>query len=431
MLVFQCKPCFDFCIGPNFRIFPWSTNIDICVDDASCAFGSAGIARYCSPLAQCMQDCASTCLNSCLSDKYHALWSSLTSLVLLWLAWAVLPCCAGLVRVTVGALAIISLIPMVGATILLGDLWRQNMYGTGWQYLQDETFKNVTPNHIPVVIVCLLLIGDLLMMLAYFNIALKIANPVNTLKRVAKPRVAEPAKEQGPTAMAFIPTAPEVKFDKPKEYDVTVGIEFGLDPATGEVRVERVYDTGPAFVCAPKLLEGDVVHKVWDEKDPEPVAGKRPHHTLVHQHAHTRHTAALTRAPTRIYKTHTATFTLPRAHTHTATHTHTLPYTHTHCHAHALPLPHTHAHNPVCSSPRHTCTQWPDREGPSLGLPLATPRVVTLTGTPTRAEARAHTKSLSARTCTQCPLRHGTTRPARAHAGSRDICIDVWRVGQM
>ncbi len=159
---------------------------------------------------------------------------------------------------------------MIGATILFGDLWILNMNGKGWMWLRDETFKNVTPNYMPGLIMCLCLIGCVLMMIAYWNVKQKTREVRNMTRRVGQkdePKKAAPK----PDARALLPEPPVPTLPETKEHQVTIGIEFAI--ANQEVSIKAIAEDGPAFESIPKILVGDVVHRVWDDKDPEPVAG--------------------------------------------------------------------------------------------------------------------------------------------------------------
>eukprot|EP00291_Cryptomonas_curvata_P005545 CAMPEP_0172191018 /NCGR_PEP_ID=MMETSP1050-20130122/23447_1 /TAXON_ID=233186 /ORGANISM="Cryptomonas curvata, Strain CCAP979/52" /LENGTH=178 /DNA_ID=CAMNT_0012865979 /DNA_START=519 /DNA_END=1052 /DNA_ORIENTATION=- len=165
--------------------------------------------------------------------------------------------------------AFIGLLPMIGATILFGDLWILNMNGKGWMWLRDETFKNVTPNYMPGLIMCLCLIGCVLMMIAYWNVKQKTREVRNMTRRVGQkdePKKAAPK----PDPRALLPEPPAPKLPETVEHSVTIGIEFAI--ANQEVSIKAIAEDGPAFDSIPKILVGDVVHRVWDDKDPEPVA---------------------------------------------------------------------------------------------------------------------------------------------------------------
>lgn len=175
---------------------------------------------------------------------------------------------------TFPAIGFLGLLPLVGATILFGDLWLWNMTGKGWTWLRDETYKNVTPNYMPGLIMCLCLIGCLLMMLAYWNVRQKTREVRNKLRRVAQPKEAgKPAAKNLKEERPLIPEPPKPQLVKPQEYDVTIGIEFAIDGQ--EVSIKNIAEDGPAFQSIPKILVGDVVHRVWDDKDPEPAASER------------------------------------------------------------------------------------------------------------------------------------------------------------
>mmetsp|Transcript_809 Transcript_809/g.1711 ORF Transcript_809/g.1711 Transcript_809/m.1711 type:complete len:448 (+) Transcript_809:57-1400(+) len=298
-LLVQCKRCLDHCTHP------WGENIDDCVEHESCDFRHyKGVQGFCKPMAYCYSKCVGKALKVCRDDGYVATWTGLTSLVFGLLPVILIPVVAGFQHMCWIASAILSFLTWLAALIISIDVFNLNMNGKGWGWLYDAMQdRNITPNYLPGLILCLLMASMILMLFAFwdpkevwyrnkFNIkqeeyekqlAKQKADREETARlqkekdeREAKEALEREEREEAEeeearldkylrgksTAQDGPRELPKQEEEPPAPINVTVGLSFGYNDEQ-EVVVDNVTANGPAAKTG-LIQKGDVVCEVGD-----------------------------------------------------------------------------------------------------------------------------------------------------------------------
>jgi hypothetical protein len=169
-LLQQCERCLDKCAHP------WGENIDKCVEDDLCAFTHyKGIQNFCVGMAYCFSKCASKSLHSCANDGKIATGLGIASLFCGLLPLFVLPIVAGPKHLNWIIFAVLGFFAWLAAIIIGIDALNLNLNGKGFSWLYYETVdatyrgRNVTPNYVPGLVLCLLMVHLIFMLLAFWD----------------------------------------------------------------------------------------------------------------------------------------------------------------------------------------------------------------------------------------------------------------------
>jgi len=164
----NCQVCFDKCTHP------WDKNIDNCRDHDECnqpvCLEDDCIFNYCRPLAVCFEGCAGPCIKECEDDAYVAVWTGMTALCCVLLAFFLPLCIAGAKQIKMACFVFLGLLFWIPALVLAIDAFRLNLDGEGWGLMDmDVLGRSVTPNYMPGVILCLGLAACCCMLIAYYT----------------------------------------------------------------------------------------------------------------------------------------------------------------------------------------------------------------------------------------------------------------------
>uniref|UniRef100_A0A6T8NPS4 PDZ domain-containing protein n=2 Tax=Hemiselmis andersenii TaxID=464988 RepID=A0A6T8NPS4_HEMAN len=297
-LLQQCKRCLHHCTHP------WGDNIDECLNHESCDFQHyKGVQSFCKPIAFCYSKCVAKSLKVCRDDGYVAVWTGMTSLIFGLLPLIFIPIIAGFQHLCWIVAAILSFLAWLAALIISIDVFNLNMNGRGWSWLWDPIQqRNITPNYVPGMILCLLMASHLLMLFAFwdpkevwyrneYNVRQeeyekKLAEEKrikDEQERIQKEKDEREAKELAErlereeaeeeearldkylrgkaTTQEVKEEAPKVEEDKPP-VRVTIGLSFAYNDEQ-EVIVDSVTANGPAAKTG-LIQRGDVVCEVGD-----------------------------------------------------------------------------------------------------------------------------------------------------------------------
>lgn len=314
-LLEQCERCLDRCAHP------WGENVDKCVEDDLCAFQHyKGIQNFCVPMAYCFSKCASKSLHACAQDGRYAVGFGVSSLFFGLLPLFVLPIVAGPQHLNWIGFAVLGFLTWLAAIIIGIDALNLNMNGKGWSWLYyktvDATYRgrNVTPNYVPGLVLCLLMVHLILMLLAFWDPKeVWYRNQYNVRQEEYEAKLAEEKRQRDEAAriekerVEAAAKAEEERIAREEEEDerarldkyyygkktadapadraapgpgsnpqpavtdlasvkpavnVTVGLSFAQN-TDGEVVVDSVAANGPAAKTG-LILKGDVVCEVGD-----------------------------------------------------------------------------------------------------------------------------------------------------------------------